>query len=63
MNKTIVLLIVIALLGVMTLSASLAQGQEGIILLKSKEVQNQFPEEVVFEAVAIIIYDVTKVAL
>lgn len=42
----------IALLGLLALVAFPAQGQEGAIVLKQKEVRNQFPEGVVFEATA-----------
>ncbi len=48
MKRIIVFLI--TLLCLISLSVSLVQGQEGVIVLKSKEVRSQFPEGVVFEA-------------
>lgn len=50
MKRTIVLLI--TLLCLVSFSAFRVHGQEAAILLKSQEVRNQFPEGVVFEAVA-----------
>ncbi len=50
MKRAIVLLV--TLLCIASLGIFPVLGQEGSILLKSKEVRNQFPEGVVFEAVA-----------